>query len=262
MKKIFSILLVFFLLFSLFLPTQKYSASNSNNEDIKFLVEKGVIENAASCVVANIVTREQVAVMISKALKLDGTQRDTKFTDVPKSNINSGYIQSAVEAGIINGYNDGTFKPNAQVTRGHMVAFIARAFDLPAGNKTFKDVPANHTAYEAVKQLAAANITTGYSDGTFKPEGSLTCAHIVAFVSRAIRYQETGVAIPTPIPSPAPTPSPEPDLSSGTYVIPGAPTSFKNCSALNEYYPYGVKKGHPAYADKMDRDKDGWACEK
>lgn len=52
------------------------------------------------------------------------------------------------------------------------------------------------------------------------------------------------------------------NLSSGTYVIPGAPTSFKNCTELRKYYPHGVKSSHPAYASKHDRDKDGWACEK
>lgn len=66
---------------------------------------------------------------------------------------------------------------------------------------------------------------------------------------------------PTPKPTPAPAPKPQPDLSSGLYVIPGAPTSFANCTEMRKYYPYGVRSGHPAYASKHDRDKDGWACE-
>lgn len=36
---------------------------------------------------------------------------------------------------------------------------------------------------------------------------------------------------------------------------------FKNCTELRKVYPNGVPKGHPAYQSKMDRDKDGWACE-
>jgi len=66
---------------------------------------------------------------------------------------------------------------------------------------------------------------------------------------------------PEPKPVPKPTPVPKPDLSSGTYVIPGAPTSFQNCIAMKKYYPNGVKSSHPAYASKHDRDKDNWACE-
>ena len=61
-----------------------------------------------------------------------------------------------------------------------------------------------------------------------------------------------------------PTPEPKPstgDVHSGTYVVPGAPTSFENCTAMRVVYPSGVKSSHPAYASKHDRDKDGWACE-
>ena len=80
----------------------------------------------------------------------------------------------------------------------------------------------------------------------------------------------TGAVVPKPIepkpqpkpePKPEPKPNPKPDLGSGLYVIPGAPTSFQNCTAMRKHYPDGVKSGHPAYASKHDRDKDGWACE-
>lgn len=67
---------------------------------------------------------------------------------------------------------------------------------------------------------------------------------------------------PKPQPKPEPPKPPKPDLSSGTYVIPGAPTTFQNCTAMRQYYPYGVRSSHPAYASKHDRDKDGWACER
>ncbi|WP_313956968.1 excalibur calcium-binding domain-containing protein [Bacillus sp. FJAT-22090] len=52
-----------------------------------------------------------------------------------------------------------------------------------------------------------------------------------------------------------------PEVEEGLEVVKGAPSVFKNCTALKEYYPNGVMKGHPAYASKHDRDKDGWACE-
>lgn len=61
-----------------------------------------------------------------------------------------------------------------------------------------------------------------------------------------------------PDPKPTPGPTPEPGLE----VIPGAPTMFANCTEMREYYPNGVKEGHPAYESKHDRDKDGWACER
>ncbi|MFC9539914.1 S-layer homology domain-containing protein [Lysinibacillus sp. NPDC056959] len=195
MKKIYLLLIPIITCF-LVLPSTSLAAtfsdvppSHPNYDDINYLLDMGVIDKSSKYGISDIVTREEVAVMIAKATGLDGAQRTTKFSDVLKSNKNSGYIQSAVEAGIINGYGDNTFKPTAKVTRGQMAAFIARAFDLPKGNKFFMDVPEEHYAYEAVKQLAAAGITTGYDDGTFKPEANLSRAHISAFLARTIKYQ-------------------------------------------------------------------------
>ncbi|MEG0259559.1 MAG: S-layer homology domain-containing protein [Lysinibacillus sp.] len=254
MKKIVSSILALILIISMGFPTEQAEAAqvfsdvpvtHSNYEDINYLLDKGVISKSSKYGVSDIVTREEVAVMVSKAVGLDGTQRATKFKDVPTSHKSSGYIQSAVEAGIIKGYDDGTFRPATKVTRGHMATFIARAFDLPSGNKTFKDVPVNHTAYEAVKELAAAGVTTGYDDGTFKPQNNLTRGHISAFLARAMRYKEGSVKPPVTKPDPKPP----------------VTEYFKNCTELKKVYPDGVQVGHPAYVEKMDKDGDGWACE-
>ncbi|MEK4230175.1 S-layer homology domain-containing protein [Solibacillus sp. FSL H8-0538] len=166
------------------------SKKHSYYKEIMYLYEKGVIEAATNFGVKEVVTREEAAVWIAKAAGLNGTQRSTKFSDVHTGHKNSGYIQSAAEAGIIHGYNDGTYQLNANVTRGHMAALIARAFKLPVGTTTFSDVRKGHTAYKAVSQLAATNITTGYTDGTFKPNAYLTRAHFATFLARAMQYSE------------------------------------------------------------------------
>ena len=249
-------------------------ATHQNYSDVMFLLERGIIDDANAYGVNDIVTREEVAVMVAKALGLDGTPRTTNFSDVPASHKNSGYIQSAVEAGVIKGYNDSTFKPNNKVTRGQMAAFLGRAFELPASSTTFKDVKSTDTGAEFVGRLAAAKITTGYGDGTFKPNANLTRAHISVFIARALRYEETGVAILATNNNNSTTPTNNSETSSGsssnnagstapaTQAIPGVPTSFKNCDSMREHYPYGVAKGHPAYSTKQDRDGDGLACEK
>ena len=261
MKKILSSILAFVLVLSITLPIKTSAAqvfsdvptSHLNYDDINYLLNKGVVDRSSKFGISDIVTREEVAVMVAKAVGLDGKQRLTKFKDVPQSSKNSGYIQSAVEAGIINGYDDGTFKPTSKVTRGHMAAFIARAFDLPTGSKTFKDVPVGHTAYDPVKKLAAAGITTGYNDGTFKPQENLSRAHIAVFIARAMRYAD-GDKVVTPAP-PVKEPEKEP-------VKEPEQESFKNCTEMRKVYPDGVPAGHPAYDKKHDRDGDGWACEK
>src|SRR5690606_7995797 len=43
--------------------------------------------------------------------------------------------------------------------------------------------------------------------------------------------------------------------------VSGPTEIFQNCTELRKKYPNGVKKGHPAYSEKMDGDRDGFACE-
>ncbi|MGE7664807.1 S-layer homology domain-containing protein [Ureibacillus composti] len=198
MKAIIKIIFISLLVIFSLIPLNSTKASTqvfsdvpmnySYYDDIMYLLDKGVIMSATKYGVSDIVTREEVAVMVAKAVGLDGTPRGTKFSDVPKSNPNSGYIQSAYEKGILGGYPDGTLKPKNKVTRGQMAVFIANAFKLPNGTKTFKDLKEGQTGYKQVKQLAAAGITSGYEDGTFKPGNHLTRAHISVFLSSAIQY--------------------------------------------------------------------------
>jgi len=138
--------------------------------------------------------RAEAIVEIGKLLSLDGTQRETQFKDVPKSHYASGYIQSAVDKGIVTGYADGTFKPSQELTRAHVAIFISRAFGskLPTGNVTFKDINKDNSAYSAIQQLVAAGITNGYNDGTFKPNNKLTQAHLKTFINRTENYLKTG----------------------------------------------------------------------
>ena len=138
--------------------------------------------------------RAEAIVEIGKILGLDGTQRATKFKDVPKNHYASGYIQSAVDKGIVTGYKDGTFKPNASLTRAHVAIFISRAFGskLPSSDVSFRDVKSSNSAYSAIQQLVAAGITSGYPDGTFKPTNKLTKTHLKTFISRTDNYLKTG----------------------------------------------------------------------
>lgn len=271
-RKGFFVILTMLLVLGLFPQNQASAntfsdvpASHAYYQEIMYLLDNGVIDSSSKYGVNDKVTREEVAVMVSKAVGLDGTPTATKFPDVPATLKSSGYINSAVQAGIINGYTDGTFKPNAPVTRGHMAAFIARGFKLSEeANVTFKDVPKGSTSYESVRKLAYKNITTGYEDGTFKPNENLSRAHISAFIARAMGFKKV-VVKPNPKPEPKPDlpkPNPKPEPSKpGLEVKPGAPTKFKNCTEMRKYYPKGVYRGHPAYEKKHDRDNDGWACE-
>src|SRR5690606_10778551 len=128
MKRFFLSLVVFILVMTGVNVSNEVAAAGQTYSDvptshgffneISYLVAKGVIASSKKYGVNDKVTRAEVAIMVSKSIGLDGKKRATKFRDVPATHNASGYIDSAVKAGIISGYSDGTFKPNELVDRG------------------------------------------------------------------------------------------------------------------------------------------------
>lgn len=197
MKKLYSSILVFILIVSIALPTkaQTFRDIKKNSysySDVEFLVERGILDQGTNLGALQPATRQDVVVMLAKALNFDNTPVYTDFADIPVNHRYSGYINNATKAGIVLGMPDGTFQPNQQVTRGQMAAFISRAFKLQSGTVAFRDLSKNHYAYDSVKALVAAGITTGYPDGTFKANETLNKEQLAVFVARAIRHVETG----------------------------------------------------------------------
>jgi len=121
------------------------------------------------------VTRAEAAAMIGRAIQLNGQQVETSFKDVGKSNFASGYIQEAAKKNIINGYKDGTFKPNDNVTRGEMALLISRAFGY--GNTS--------TAVSA-QQLIKLGIAQGLANGSFGESQNIKRSDFAVFLARAI----------------------------------------------------------------------------
>lgn len=170
-------------------------------KEITFLVERGVFSPSNHFGVNQMVTREEMAVLVSKAVGLSGGKTNTPFKDVPSSSESSGYINSAVKAGIVSGYKDGTFRSHELVSRGQMAIFMARAFNLKTESSTvFRDVGKNMAAYSSIKKIVHAGITTGHTDGTFKPENTLTRGQITAFLARAM--DPSFKVAPPPAPAP------------------------------------------------------------
>ncbi len=133
------------------------------------------------------VTRAAASAMIGRALGLDGTKRDSSFEDVPEQSFASGYIASAVEEGIINGYNDGTFRPNQLVTRGEMAIFISRAFDLTTDTEAvFQDTAPSMASFEAIQTVYGNGIAKGFSDYHFYPYKTISRGEFSAFLARGV----------------------------------------------------------------------------
>ena len=96
-----------------------------------------------------------------------------------------GFIQALVNRGLISGFPDGSFKPNASMTRAEYAALISKTFDLPrkrVGAGTFADVAGNFWGAAAIREAAEMGFISGFPDGTFRPQQNLTRVQAIASV--------------------------------------------------------------------------------
>lgn len=136
------------------------------------------------------VTRGQVASLIDRALKLELKHEKKTFKDVNGKSSHAASISRVQQAGIMDGYADGTFKPNDALTRAQMAKVLAIAFDLPkAKTYGFKDVSKDHWAAPHIDSMAAVEITLG-SKGNYMPNQAVTRGHYAQFMYRAILWNQ------------------------------------------------------------------------
>lgn len=135
------------------------------------------------------VTRAELVAMLGRVLQLDGTQRETVFPDVTESLYAAGFIQSAFEKQLINGYPDKTFRPQQTVTREEAAVFLAGAFPLKIQTTIqFPDVDPKHYTYQSIQLVLGEEIAFGYPSGLFKPKQGVTRAELVTFLARSINF--------------------------------------------------------------------------
>ena len=103
------------------------------------------------------VTRGQMAKVLAMTLELDiENVKNPGFKDVPMTHQYYGPIAALVEAGIVDGYDDKTFKPGNPITRAHMAKMLQLGFGLQEekfGNSPFTDVKATHWYADHVQAL-------------------------------------------------------------------------------------------------------------
>lgn len=110
------------------------------------------------------------------------------FSDVGSDYWASAAIQSLVRAGVVNGYPDGSFRPEQSVSRAEFAKMIVTALDLSfvlVEYPSFQDVPGNHWALTYVETALMNDLMKGYPDGLFQPSGKITLAEILTVIVRA-----------------------------------------------------------------------------
>ena len=144
----------------------------------------------------NSITRAEVAAIFFRLLEDDvrdaNYTRQNKFTDVSNDAWYCSAVSTLSAMGIISGYPDATFRPNASITRAEFAA-IATRFDV-IGDKTsasFNDI-AGHWAKDESAVAANNGWVNGYEDGSFRPQNKITRAETMSLVNRMLnRKPET-----------------------------------------------------------------------
>lgn len=135
------------------------------------------------------INRGQVATFLARALRLDPVP-GKRFDDVGAGFVHEGSINALVDAGVLGGYANGTFRPNEPLRREHMAVIISRALRLtprPDAALQFSDV----SGYVGeIGAIAQAGITTGRADGTFRPRNAVTRGQMATFLMNSIAVLE------------------------------------------------------------------------
>ncbi len=117
------------------------------------------------------------------------------FTDVDTENDAYTAVQTLSSLGILNGYEDGTFGPEKDITRAEFAAVVCRALDMESsvngakGQTMFTDVPADHWATGYINLAAGAGIINGMGDGTFEPESNVTYEQAIKMLVVALGFE-------------------------------------------------------------------------
>ncbi len=123
------------------------------------------------------------------------------FADVKDDAVYLKAVTWASENGITSGYPDGSFRPNTLCTRAQVVTFLWRAAGSPeptSAKNPFTDVKNEGSLmpyYKAILWAVEKGITSGYSDGSFRPNDTVTRAQFVTFLWRYERQPESTASI-------------------------------------------------------------------
>ena len=141
----------------------------------------------------NQITRAEVATIFYRLLEdevrdeYDTTVND--FSDVSADSWYNQTVSTLASMGIVKGYEDGTFRPNAPITRAEFGAIATRFFAETGATYepgTFSDVTGDEWYANAIQDAVNLGLIGGYPDGTVRPNNNITRAEACAIVNRTL----------------------------------------------------------------------------
>ncbi|WP_399629251.1 S-layer homology domain-containing protein [Sporosarcina sp. SG10008] len=160
-------------------------------ESVRSLASRGIVKGFADGTFKpnQSVTRGQIASVLAQTIGLDTKNvKNPGFKDLKVTDPHYGSIAALVEAGIVKGYDDKTFKPGGSLTRAHIAKMISIGFNLEEAkltNSPFKDVKAEHWFADYVQALITNEITTGTTPTTFEPNAFVTRGQMASLIVRS-----------------------------------------------------------------------------
>lgn len=138
-------------------------------------------------------TRAEAAAIFARLISADKQEEiagQATFTDIKQAEWCASYIGYLEKYNIIQGYEDGTFMADENITRAEFIVLCTRFYELyesvvTSDSNIFSDVANSHWAAADICNAVAMGWIQGYADGTFKPDTSITRAEAVKLVNRA-----------------------------------------------------------------------------
>ncbi|MBR5152776.1 MAG: S-layer homology domain-containing protein [Clostridia bacterium] len=166
-------------------------------EGVKWLKNQGIVNgtDAGSFEPNRTITREEFAKMLVLACGLEGTSKDTEFTDVESGAWYASYIAAAAENGIVNGVGNNQFGVGQQITRQDMAVMVKRALQQKGitltGLKKYiafaDEASMADYARDAILALYEAGVINGKGENRFEPLGNATRAEAAKMIYEAFK---------------------------------------------------------------------------
>jgi hypothetical protein len=133
-------------------------------------------------------TRAEAASLLAALLTDDALgDLDHTFSDVSSASWYGQPVTLLSSLGLLSGYADGTFRPDALITRAEFVTMLTALSSLETTSQAaFSDVPASHWAQKNIQSAAAKGWVAGYPDGTFRPDQAVTRAEAVVILNAVL----------------------------------------------------------------------------
>jgi len=133
-------------------------------------------------------TRAEVATIIYRLLTDESRTKfktdSSVFSDVSSADWFGTAVSTLAKANIMSGYKDGTFLPNAVISRAEFATILSKFAENQSGSSSFTDIN-EHWAKNFINTAFSNSWVSGYSDNTFRPNQPITRAEVMTMINRA-----------------------------------------------------------------------------